>query len=174
MWLYFRFPSERVKLNCVTHCVNFEFLYILGNCLWFVIKLKHHKSNRFTVQNIFLLCYSRSRLECIFKYICTTSCPKYFPNHSKYTCNIIVTCRLSHFRRYAVKGRGLCVLSIGFRIFCWYRGFCHRTGSDLLLFLFTQSSDINPLTDITWNIRNTITDRLRIVSSTDYSHTADI
>ena len=29
-----------------------------------------------------------------------------------------------------------CVLSFGFRIFCWYRGFCHRTGSDLLLFLF--------------------------------------
>ena len=30
---------------------------------------------------------------------------------------------------------GVCVLSFGFRIFCWYRGFCHRTGSDLLLFL---------------------------------------
>ena len=29
----------------------------------------------------------------------------------------------------------LCVLSFGFRIFCWYRGFCHRTGSDLLLFV---------------------------------------
>ena len=28
------------------------------------------------------------------------------------------------------------MLSFGFRIFCWYRGFCHRTGSDLLLFLF--------------------------------------
>ena len=27
------------------------------------------------------------------------------------------------------------MLSFGFRIFCWYRGFCHRTGSDLLLFL---------------------------------------
>ena len=31
---------------------------------------------------------------------------------------------------------GVCVFSIGFRIFCWYRGFCHMTGSDLLLFLF--------------------------------------
>ena len=31
---------------------------------------------------------------------------------------------------------GLFVLSFGYRIFCWYRGFCHRTGSDLLLFLF--------------------------------------
>ena len=30
---------------------------------------------------------------------------------------------------------GVCVLSFGFRIFCWYRGFCHRTGSYLLLFL---------------------------------------
>ena len=28
------------------------------------------------------------------------------------------------------------MLSFGFRTFCWYRGFCHRTGSDLLLFLF--------------------------------------
>ena len=26
-----------------------------------------------------------------------------------------------------------------FRIFCWYRGFCHRTGSDLLLFLFIST-----------------------------------
>ena len=33
---------------------------------------------------------------------------------------------------------GVCVLSFGFRIFCWYRGFCHRTGSDLLLFLFVD------------------------------------
>ena len=31
------------------------------------------------------------------------------------------------------------MLSFGFRIFCWYRGFCHRTGSDLLLFLFEPS-----------------------------------
>ena len=30
------------------------------------------------------------------------------------------------------------MLSFGFRIFCWYRGFCHRTGSDLLLFLFNK------------------------------------
>ena len=29
------------------------------------------------------------------------------------------------------------MLSFGFRIFCWYRGFCHRTGPDLFLFLFT-------------------------------------
>ena len=31
---------------------------------------------------------------------------------------------------------GVFVLSIIFRIFCWYRVFCHRTESDLLLFLF--------------------------------------
>ena len=29
------------------------------------------------------------------------------------------------------------MLSFGFRIFCWYRGFCHRTGSDLLFFSFS-------------------------------------
>ena len=28
MWLYFRFSSDRVKLNCVTHSVKFEFLYL--------------------------------------------------------------------------------------------------------------------------------------------------
>ena len=32
------------------------------------------------------------------------------------------------------------MLSFGFRIFCWYRGFCHRTGSDLLLFLLVIRS----------------------------------
>ena len=34
------------------------------------------------------------------------------------------------------------MLSFGFRIFCWYRGFCHRTGSDLLLFLFGHSPSL--------------------------------
>ena len=34
------------------------------------------------------------------------------------------------------------MLSFGFRIFCWYRGFCHRTGSDLLLFLFVDAINI--------------------------------
>ena len=35
------------------------------------------------------------------------------------------------------------MLSFGFRIFCWYRGFCHRTGSDLLLFLHrTFATDV--------------------------------
>ena len=41
---------------------------------------------------------------------------------------------------------GVFVLSIGFRIFCWYRGFRHRSESDLLLFLFieteTESGDV--------------------------------
>ena len=36
------------------------------------------------------------------------------------------------------------MLSFGFRIFCWYRGFCHRTGSDLLLFL-SYLPDLNPV-----------------------------
>ena len=30
---------------------------------------------------------------------------------------------------------GVFVLSIGFRIFCSYKGFCHKTESNLLLFL---------------------------------------
>ena len=33
---------------------------------------------------------------------------------------------------------GVFVSSIGFRIFCWYRGFCHRTESDLLIFLLAS------------------------------------
>ena len=28
MWLYFRFSSERVKLNCVNLSVNFGYLYL--------------------------------------------------------------------------------------------------------------------------------------------------
>ena len=31
---------------------------------------------------------------------------------------------------------GVFVLSIGFRIFCWNRVFCHRSESDLLLFSY--------------------------------------
>ena len=34
------------------------------------------------------------------------------------------------------------MLSIGFQIFCWYRGFCHRSESDLLLFLFKHKDDL--------------------------------
>ena len=46
---------------------------------------------------------------------------------------------------------GVCVLSFGFRIFCWYRGFCHRTGSDLLFLLKingtkTQQMDASTIT----------------------------
>ena len=37
---------------------------------------------------------------------------------------------------------GIFVLSIGYRIFCWYRGFCHMIESDLLLFLFVYTKTI--------------------------------
>ena len=37
----------------------------------------------------------------------------------------------------------VCVLSFGFRIFCWYRGFSHRTGSDLLLFSLQKKFDLH-------------------------------
>ena len=39
---------------------------------------------------------------------------------------------------------GVFVLSIGFRIFCWYKGFNHRTESDLLVSLL----GINNLTHL--------------------------
>ena len=38
------------------------------------------------------------------------------------------------------------MLSFGFGIFGWYRGVCHRTGSDLLLFLFTDFWSSTPFT----------------------------
>ena len=38
MWLYFRFSSERVNLNCVTQVWNLS-TYILINCEWFVTNL---------------------------------------------------------------------------------------------------------------------------------------
>ena len=71
MWLYFRFSSERVKFNCVTHSVKFEYLYLrkLSMIRNKVVWDKHYYSNRFTVRNIFLLCYSRFRLICIFKFV---------------------------------------------------------------------------------------------------------
>ena len=47
---------------------------------------------------------------------------------------------------------GVCVLSFCFRIFCWYRGFCRRTESDLLLFLLQMSLDILDTILITTNI----------------------
>ena len=35
----------------------------------------------------------------------------------------------------------VCVVTLPFWHFCWCRGFCHRTGSDLLLFVFEHSGD---------------------------------
>ena len=40
---------------------------------------------------------------------------------------------------------GVFVLSIGFRIFCWYEGFCHKTESDLLFYvsiIFTRTCKV--------------------------------
>ena len=69
MWLYFRFSSERAKLNCVTHSVKFEYWYLkkLSMIRNKVVWDKQYNSNRLTVRNIFLFCYSRFRLMCIFK-----------------------------------------------------------------------------------------------------------
>ena len=32
----------------------------------------------------------------------------------------------------------VCVVALPFGHFCWYRGFCHRTGSDLILFVLNN------------------------------------
>ena len=42
----------------------------------------------------------------------------------------------------------VCVVALPFRYFCWCRGFCHRTGSDLLLFVLTGSKIPTSLTKI--------------------------
>ena len=76
------------------------------------------------------------------------------------------------------------MLSFDFRIFCWYRGFCHRTGSDLLLFLFilkekktkarTPTETSKAQSDNKYNAtKSSITqrlDRLRTVSWSNYGH----
>ena len=49
----------------------------------------------------------------------------------------------------------VCVVTLPFGHFCWCRGFCHRTGSDLLLFVIKTNwishctSDYDPCNDIT-------------------------
>ena len=40
---------------------------------------------------------------------------------------------------------GVFVFSIGFQISCWHREFCHRTESDLIIFLFRQAECFNVL-----------------------------
>ena len=37
----------------------------------------------------------------------------------------------------------VCVATLSLWHFCWYRGFCHRTGSDLLLFVFMNIINID-------------------------------
>ena len=39
----------------------------------------------------------------------------------------------------------VCVATLPLGHFCWYRGFCHRTGSDLLLFVFVILSYFNAI-----------------------------
>ena len=83
MWLYFRFSSERAKLNCVTHSVKFEYWYLkkLSMIRNKVVWDKHCNFNRLTVRNIFLFCYSRFRLMCIFKKKLLRNFEFYFNGH---------------------------------------------------------------------------------------------
>ena len=55
-------------------------------------------------------------------------------NHTSWMTVVTITDRLKsvHNRCVIEVFGGVFVLSIGFRIFCWYRSFCHRTESDLL------------------------------------------
>ena len=59
-------------------------------------------------------------------------------NHTSWMTVVTPTARPKSVRNRCVIEvfGGVCVMSIGFRIFCWYRGFGHRTESDLLLVLY--------------------------------------
>ena len=72
-------------MNCVTHSVKFEYLYLrkLSMIRNKVVWDKHYYSDRFTVRNIFLLCYSRFRLMCNFTLTLCFVCYQYRPYSSK-------------------------------------------------------------------------------------------
>ena len=88
----------------------------------------------------------------------------------------------------------VCVVTLPFWHFCWCRGFCHRTESDLFLFLLREKEEIwlSPMTEALTptekskkqrdNTKNatknfdytTIADRLRTVSWGNDSHPAGV
>ena len=45
----------------------------------------------------------------------------------------------------------VCVVTLPLWHFCWYRDFCHRTGSDLLLFVVKQPIQLNS-TNLCWTL----------------------
>ena len=50
------------------------------------------------------------------------------------------------------------VVTLSLWHFCWYRGFCHRTGSDLLLFVLTKSekSLVIYMTKVIWQLNQNV------------------
>ena len=48
----------------------------------------------------------------------------------------------------------VCVVTLPFWHLCWCRGFCHRNGSDLLLFVFIPSLNFTDYEWLPWSICN--------------------
>ena len=57
----------------------------------------------------------------------------------------------------------VCVVTLPFWHFCWCRGFCHRTESDLFLFLCKNMVDTVTLIDYCKSIRNCVRSWRRFV-----------
>ena len=72
---------------------------------------------------------------CPFDYTALISVNRF--NHTSWMTVVTPTDRSKSVRnRYVIEAfGGVFVLSIGFRIFRWCKGFCHKTEADLLLFL---------------------------------------
>ena len=73
---------------------------------------------------LYRFCFNRTSLVVL---VTPTDRPKSVRNH----CVIELFCGV------------VCVVALPFWHFCWCRGFCHRTESDLVLFLFLNISDVN-------------------------------
>ena len=59
-------------------------------------------------------------------------------NHTSWVAVVTLTDRPKSVRNYCLIELFcgvVCVVTLPLWHFCWYRGFCHRTGSDLLLFV---------------------------------------
>ena len=113
---------------CFT-CIVFYDLSAWGGC-WFVVYIR-----RF-IYKFLNVCY--------FDYTAVARSGKVWPvnqvNHTSWVAVVTPTNRPKSVRNRCVIELFcdvVCVVTLPFLHFCWCRGFCHRTESDLFLFLLT-------------------------------------
>ena len=116
---------------CFT-CIDFYDLSVWGGC-WFVVYIR-----RFIYKFLNV---------CPFHYTAVTRSGKVGPvnqvNHTSWVAVVTPTDRpKSVCNRCVIElfCGVVCVVTLPFWHFCWCRGFCHRTESDLFLFLFIKLS----------------------------------